>query len=172
MTSIDVLADTDLRSNAVNAVDQFLAEHDRCPVRPSQIHGLRQLSTQQPGLVKRFADHQRQRVEKKLETASRNSAPKLETEQDFWKLVADLCESDSHRLSIAALAESLMPEELHKGNIPEKQQGMSHEDRSHRKQLMDQRRDWRARATAELTPVFFQHFCIHYLVHFRRTESA
>ena len=37
MTSIDVLADTDLRSNAVNAVDQFLA---RAGMGWSAIHWL------------------------------------------------------------------------------------------------------------------------------------
>ena len=174
MTSLlHQLSDTVYRDKAIEMVDGFVSEHGEhgTPITRNQIHGLRQIAVQQPHQIKAFADHQRQRVEKKLETAGQSSQPKLEAEAAFWKLVADLCDPGKLRWSPAAEAEAQIPPELREENIPAKADCKSNEDRSRRRQLMTQRKQWLQQWNAQHVPAFFQRFCTQYLYQLGKREE-
>ena len=170
---VDQLSDTVYRDKAIEIVDGFVAEHGEygTPVDRSQIHGLRQIAIQQPGVIKSFADHQRGRVEKKLETAGQKSRPKLETQAAFWKLIADLCEPRKLPWSPATEAESQIPAELRSENIPAKVKGMTPEDRGRRNRLAKEQREWLERWNTDHVPAFFQRFCTHYLYQLGKLEN-
>lgn len=170
---VDQLSDTIYREKAIEIVDRFIAEYGDhgTPVDRSQIYGLRQIAVQQPGVIKSFADHQRERVEKKLETAGQRSRPKLEAQQGLWKLIADLCETNKLPWSPATEAESQMPVELQERNIVAKADCKSNEDRSRRKQLLKQQKEWLQHWNAQHVPAFFQRFCTHYLYQLGKREG-
>ena len=170
---LDQLSDTMYREMAERILDGFIdqyGENARSMSR-SQIHGLRQIAIQQPREIKSFADHQRERIEKKLETAGSGSRPKLEAQRAFWKLVADLCDPGKLDWSPASEAESWMPAELKESNIPAKSECNSNEERSRRKQLKARQKQWLEAWNADHVPAFFQRFCTHYLYHLGKFES-
>jgi len=174
MALVDQLSDTVYRDKAIEILAEFVAEYAEhgTPVDRSQIHGLRQIAIQQPGVIKKFADHQRERVEKKLETAGPKSRPKLETQAAFWKLIADLCEPKKLPWSPAKQAESQMPAELQEQNIPAKADCKTNDDRSRRKQLKAQQKQWLEQWNTEHVPAFFQRFCTHYLYQLGKREKS
>lgn len=168
MTLLDQLSDVTYRDRAREAVERFLADHpieDKrdVPVKRTQIYGLRQIAIQQPLEVASFAKHQRERAEKKEETASQNAKPKLQAEIEFWKLVAGLCEGQDSEWSVEAEGRKHLPAELQDANIPNKQKGMSHEERSRRKQLTSEQGARLDQWKREHIPEFFRRFCTHYL---------
>jgi len=167
---LDQLSDTVYRDKANEIVGQFVSEYG-APITRSQIYGLRQIACQQPHLLKSFADHQRERAEKKLETAGKSSRQNLEAEVAFWKLIADLCEPGRLPWSIATEAEAQMPPELREENIPARADCKSNEERSRRRQLVAQRKQFLERWTAEHVPAFFQRFCTHYLYELAKEEK-
>jgi len=168
---LDRLSDTVYRDKANELVDGFVRDYG-VPVTRSQIHGLRQIAVQQSHLIKSFADHQRQCVEKKLETAGQSSQSKLEAEVTFWKLIADLCKPGELTWSPAAEAEAQIPRELRAENILARADCKSNEDRSRRKKLMAQRKEWLQHWNAEHPPAFFQRFCTHYLYELGKREQS
>ena len=169
MTLVDQLSDTVYREQAVKQLDQLLTGNERFPVEPSQIYGLRQIARQQPGKVQDFADHQRERAQRKLVNASEMAQPKLQAEIDFWTLVSALC-SESADWSVHEEGKGRLPEELR--NIPEPWPGMTNEDRRHRNQLRDQRRGWLRDWDNEHIPAFFERFCTHALYRQGMAENA
>lgn len=163
MLSADLLSDTTFRDQAVQAVDRFVDDNG-APLRRTQIYGLRQIAMNQPGKVKGFAFHQRQRAERQYENASKNGQLKLQKEIDFWKLVENLCASSAAHggWSLEQEAEVQMPTELRlEDNRPKSE--LTHEERSLRKQTKKKRREWSTVWMNQHLPLFFQRFCAHYL---------
>ncbi len=165
------LADTVYRDSVIEIVDAFVDEYG-VPVTRAQIHGLRQISVQQPGSIKTFATRQGDRIQAKLKSVGPSKQAKLNGQVVFWKLVADLCQSRRLEWSPAVEAESWMPEELREENIPSKESCKSNEERSHRKRLKHRQKEWIEEWNAKHLPVFFQRFCTHYLYHLGKREDA
>lgn len=162
MTRVDLLSDTIYCEQAVKQLDQLLGDSYRFPVERAQIYGLRQIARQQPRKVVEFANHQRERTERKLENASERAKPNLEAERDFWALVSGLCSGDpTLDWSVHKEGHAHLPVELQ--NIPAKWQGMTHEERRHRNELNKRQREWLEQWTNEHIPAFFERFCTHAL---------
>lgn len=159
MTLVDQLSDTLYREQAVKQLDRLLAGHKELPVKAAQIYGLRQIARQQPGKVKTFANHQRERVQKRHDKGSAKS----QAEIDFWTLVSNLCSeaNESTDWSVREEGNRHLPEELR--NIPERQEAKTNEDRSKHNQLRNQRREWLSQWNNEHIPAFFERFCTHAL---------
>ncbi|GIW83322.1 MAG: hypothetical protein KatS3mg105_5129 [Gemmatales bacterium] len=170
-TILEQLSDMTYREKAAELVDEYVEEHGVLITR-SQIHGLRQIAIQQPGAIKSFADHQRERIEKKMETAGGNSRQKLESQAAFWKLVADLCEPNKLPWSPASEADAQMPSHLRESNIPAKADCKTNEERGQRKKLKAEQKQWLDAWNAEHVPTFFQRFCTHYLYHLGKQEAT
>ncbi|GIW92211.1 MAG: hypothetical protein KatS3mg110_0252 [Pirellulaceae bacterium] len=168
--SVDLLSDTVYRDQAMAIVQEFVRQHGT-PVKRSQIHGLRQISLQEPLSVKSFADHQRQRVEKKLETTRGPTASRLEAEKEFWKLVSDLSSATSASWSVVQEAEHYAPEYLREQNIPSKAPSATPEERQQRNRLLAERKTWMERWLETHIPAFFQRFCTEYLYYLALEEN-
>ena len=165
MRSADLLSDTVYREQACRQLDDLLQDRQRFPVEKSQLDGLRQIARQQPGRVKEFAGHQRERAERKLESVSRRSERQranLQAEIDFWLLVGRLCDSTSD-WSVHRAGLEHAPTELREENIPPKRAGMTPAERTHRNQLKRRRQEWIEQWTSEHIPAFFERFCTHAL---------
>ena len=160
MTLVDRLSDTTYREQAVIQLDQLLANNDLFPMERAQIYGLRQIARQQPGKVGEFADHQRERAQRKHGNASDRAKLRLQAEIDFWDLVSALC-GKSTDWSVRKEGKGHLPEELR--NIPEKQKGMTKEDQGRRNQLRSQQQEWLRQWDNEHVPAFFERFCTHAL---------
>ena len=158
MTQLDLLSDTVYSEQAVRKLHQLLRNADEFPVETSQIHGLRQIARQQPARVSEFAEHQKERAERKYEIASETTKLKLESEINFWTLVANLCDSTSD-WSVRNEGHTHLPEEIRDENIPTKRPGMTHEEQTHRNALRKHQRDWLNQWTNEHIPLFFERFC-------------
>lgn len=131
MRSVDVLSDTVYREQACEKLDDLLDDRRKFPVEKAQLYGLRQISRQQPGKVKEFAGHQRERAERKLETISERAVGprnKLREEIEFWMLVDHLCDSTSS-WSVRGAGLEHAPTELREENIPPKRAGMTPAER-------------------------------------------
>ena len=162
MRSADVLSDTVYREQACKRLDNLLHDRQRFPVEKAQLYGLRQIARQQPTSVADFAKHQRQRAERKLESASRGRRAGLEAEIEFWTLVGELCYSNS-AWSVQRSGLEHAPTELREENIPRKRTGMTPAERMHRNQLKKRRQEWIEEWTKEHIPAFFERFCTHAL---------
>jgi hypothetical protein len=160
MKLVDQLSDTIYREQAIEQLEHLLTENDQFPVKTTQIYGLRQVARQQPGKVEEFANHQRDRAQRKRDNASEKAKAKFQAEINFWTRVSALC-SDSTDWSVHEEGKGHLPEELR--NIPETWTGMTHEDRSHRNQLLKQRQKWLSQWGEEHIPAFFERFCTHAL---------
>lgn len=165
---VELLSDTVYRDKAAEIIDHFVDEHD-LPVTRSQIHGLRQIAIQQPLAIKSFANHQKERAEKKNTSGTNH---KLASEAEFWKLVGDLCEPKKLSWSPASEADQHLPTNLRGENIPEKRKGMSPEDRGQRNRLVKQQREWLEDWNRLHVPAFFRRFCTHYLYRLGLHEPA
>lgn len=169
MADFDILADTVLQDEAVRALEYFASQHS-CVVRRSQISGLRQIAANEPDKLLGFADTQRERAQKRLERASN---PKREAEVAFWDLVKQLCGADtrgnSEGWSLKQLAETLAPPDCRVGKKPHGS-APAVEHAAHR-EAKGRAEEWKRRRTVEDTPVYFQHFCAHYLYLIRDKED-
>ena len=165
MTSLDVLSDTLYRQQAVVQLDRLLEAGDPFPVEKSQLYGLRQIARQQPLKVSGFAEKQRKRVERKMKNTKNGSSifQRMEDEVRFWKLVTDLCDSSpsNQDWTLGQTAGSHLPPELNQ--VPDRQKGMTHEDRTRRNQLKKEKREWEQAWYEAHIPAFFERFCTHYL---------
>jgi hypothetical protein len=159
MTLLDLLSDTTYRDRAVRELHPLVQNAREFPVETSQIHGLRQIARQQPARVSEFARHQKERAERKYEIASETTKLKLEAEIAFWTLVINLCGASTSDWSVLKEGRDRLPEELREENIPEKQSGMTPEERTRRNELKERQRDWLNQWINEHIPVFFQRFC-------------
>lgn len=160
MRDVDRLSDTTYRREAAKQLDRLLGDRNPpFPVKSAQIYGLRQIARQQPDKVQEFARKQRTRAEKKRETASAKTQPKLEAEIAFWTLVANLCSLSTSAWSVPKEARAYLPVELRDEHIPARQSGMTQEERRLRNQLKQQQREWIACWEAEHIPAFFERFC-------------
>ena len=158
MSCVDLLSDTVYREQAHKQLDDLLSNHGNIPVQKSQIYGLRQIARQAPLSVNQFADRQRERAERKLETVSRNVPSSLEAEIDFWKLVGVLCDERTPDWSVVTEGLKHIPPELRAENIRAKSTG-----RARRKQLRAHRNEWIDRWKTDHLPAFFERFCTHAL---------
>lgn len=162
MTSVDLLSDTVYREQACKQLDGLLDDCGEFPVQKAQIYGLRQIAWQQPGKVKGFADHQRERARRKQENVSGMAKPSLQAEIDFWTLVGNLCDSTSD-WSVRKEGFVHAPTELREENIPAKLKGMTTAERSRRNELRKHQRVWLDEWAAIHIPAFFERFCTHAL---------
>lgn len=144
MTRVDLLSDTTYCEQAVKQLDQLLGNSNRFPVKPAQIYGLGQIARQQPINVEKFANHQRERTQRKPEI-------------DFWKLVTDLCNNSSSSWSVEREGRTHLPEELQN---PKSRKGKRHQ------------REWLKQWTNEHIPAFFERFCTHALYRIGMAENS
>ncbi len=163
MPSVQVLSDTTFASRAAEAVDALVRENG-CPVKHSQISGLRQIAINQPARVKEFAGHQLTRAEKRESNASAVTKEKFQNEIAFWKLVANLCAGKAPRCqwSLNQEAEQALPNDLKDATVPDGGK-LTRDEQQRRSTTKKQRNDWLADWVARHYPAFFQHFCAHYL---------
>ena len=163
MRLVDLLSDTVYREQAVNRLHQFLDGASKFPVKPAQIYGLRQIARQEPERVKNFADHQRERAERKLETASQNAQQRLEFEIKFWTLVANLCNDTTANWSVIQERDRHIPTNL------QETEGMS---RREKRDLRERQKEWGAQWDNEHIPAFFERFCTHCLFYIAKSEMG
>ena len=174
MTDLDLLSDTVYREQAAEQLDDLLDTCGKFLVQKTQLYGLRQIARQEPGSVGKFARHQRERAERKLEQASKGGKPRLQADIDFWTLVERLCDSPS---SWSLRTEGLehIPEELRDENIPSVNKGMAQAERTRRNQIKSRQREWLAKWIEDHAPAFFERFCSHALYRremFQETNGA
>jgi hypothetical protein len=169
----DVLADTVLRDEAAQALGEFAREHG-CPVGRSQVEGLRQVAANQPGELRPFADHQREKAARRQQGVNPNSEKyaRLGREVAFWDLVVRLCGSTSTppgRWSLQRLAEEMAPVDCRAGQRPHGS-APPEEHRAYR-EARQRAEAWRKARLAADYPAFFQRFCAHYLYLLGKQES-
>ena len=78
MFDIDIAADTELGQRAIDAVDRYVRENavgpfreeKNWPISRAQIVGLRQIAVNEPGKAGEFAEHQRTKVQAKLDATA------------------------------------------------------------------------------------------------------
>ena len=163
MTLVDLLSDTVYRPQAVQQLYQLLDGADEFPVKAAQIYGLRQIARQEPEKVKVFADHQRQRAERKCETASQNAQQRLESEIEFWTLVANLCNGTTVSWSVIQERDSHIPANL---------QNRSDMSRRERREIGERRDEWCEQWDNEHIPAFFERFCTHCMFCIAKAEMG
>jgi len=169
MPELDILADTELRDRAVGSVDQFAQERG-CPVSRAQVAGLRQIAAQEPGMLPSFANKQKMRSDKRYADSGKKNE-RFVHESRFWELVAQLCNGTQPRQpwSLTQARDAALPAELRQ----QKQAPGAHlskEEQAALKQQKDDRDRWLKRWEAEHYPLFFQHFCAHYLYRLATTQ--
>lgn len=163
MPSFDVLSDTVFRDQAAGAVDGFVQDYG-CPVKRSQISGLRQIAVHQPGRIKEFANHQQSRAERRCQNASKSGQEKIQKEIGFWKLIADLCEGRPPRCnwSLQQQAEALVPAELQVEDLPPGTK-LAKNEQAERAEIKKRMREWLEQWKVEHYHAFFHRFCAQYL---------
>ena len=166
---LDLLSDTVYREQACGQLDRFLRKWGELPVQKTQIYGLRQIARQQPRQTGKFAGHQRERAERKLEM--KNDDHRLEAEIEFWKLVAALCGDSTTGWSVTAEGMSCLPDELREEAVPSRRPGMSPQERRRRKELKQGRSNWLGLWTDAHVPAFFERFCTHALYRSEHPET-
>ena len=134
MTTLDLLSDTVYRDQARDRLDELLEDMDAFPVQRSQIYGLRQIARQQPLKVKDFAQHQRERAERRNQ-----NAPEIR----LWRLAEQLCDSKAD-WSVRKEILKLAPED-------------------HMNQTRRRQREWLDEQEKIHRPAFFERFCTHAL---------
>ena len=166
MTLVDLLSDTVYYRQAVDQLRRLLGNNSRFPVKPSQIYGLRQIARQEPGRVEVFANHQRERAERKSETASQNAQQRLEFEINFWNLVANLCGDTLGHWSVQKEGIHYLPRELRDENrreVPGSTPQETTRNQQHNNRLRTGQREWLNKWENEHIPAFFERFCTHCL---------
>jgi hypothetical protein len=162
MLELDIRIDTDLRDRAVKAVEAFVREHET-PVSRSQIAGLLQIASNEPNLIAKFADNQRQRAEKRL-IGMRDGPNKsrLESEVEFWKLVTSLSVGKGGNIpwSLAKQCESEIPAELQCNKPPP---SAPQEERDSYQRTKSKQDAWVRQWIRDHYPAFFRRFCAEYL---------
>jgi hypothetical protein len=162
VVDLDIAADTVFRDEAVGALERFAGEHG-CPVRRTQIEGLRQVAFNQPGGVRDFADHQRKKAERR----------QFGDEIAFWDLIVRVCgsvNSPASQWSLHRFADEQMPADCRVGKKPHPS-APPDQHRAHRE--AKQRSDsWYRKRVAEDYPAFFQRFCAHYLYLLSKQEPG
>ena len=153
MTCVDLLSDTTYCEQAVQQLDQLLGDSDQFPVKRTQIYGLRQIAHQEPKAVQGFANHQRERAQRKQENASENTKSRYQPEIDFWTLVTSLCNNSTSNWSVEEEGRTHLPEELQ--NIPARRKGMTHEEQRQRNELNRRQRELLEQWANEHIPAFF-----------------
>lgn len=161
MLDLDIRIDTDLRSQAVNAVEEFVQAHGT-PVSRSQIAGLMQIAANEPDKISKFAGNQKDRAEKRLKGMKEgDTKTKLENEVEFWKLVTSLSVGVGRNTpwSLAQECEKDMPAEL-KNLVKPHPTDKSGREAYNRLIAEKSRRErqW----NRDHYPAFFRHFCAHY----------
>ena len=170
MTCVDLLSDTTYCEQAVQQLDRLLGDMNQFPVKRTQIYGLRQIAQQQPREIQRFANHQRERAERKQKNASERTRLKLQAEIDFWTLVANLCSNSTSNWSVEEEGRTHLPEELQ--NIPARRKGMSHEEQRQRNELNRRQRELLEQWANEHIPAFFERFCTHALYRLGKQKNS
>ncbi len=160
MTSLDLLSDTVYREQAIRQLDDLLGECRKFPVQKTQLYGLRQIARQEPRKVRKFAIHQRDRAKRKSE----------QDEVEFWTCVDKLCDLSSP-WSVPTEGLKHAPEELREENIPEKIKGMAPAERTHRNELIAQRKKWLDQWARDHIPAFFERFCTHALYCLEKSKA-
>jgi hypothetical protein len=173
---IDLLADNQLREEAIRTIEVFPQQH-YLSIKRKQIAGLRQLAANEPQKMAQFALTHQTRAEKRLEKhPSPNAVSNLEAEIEFWKIVTQICKDQTlagHWNLQATIEQRIGPRpKLARiaGNLTPEQQRQRADER---KQVEVAQREWdaaRRELFEQLCDVFFQHFCIHYLYRYQPKE--
>ena len=181
MTFVDLLSDTTYRQQAVKQLHQLLGNDNQFPVKPSQIHGLRQIARQEPSKVKDFAAHQGARAQSRYDDENEKSNPRndvlqsLKAEIDFWTLVVNLCSDSASEWSVPTEGSCYLPEELGDQNLletPGATQQETQERQQHNGKLRREKREWFERWENEHIPEFFDRFCTQCLYYIGKAEMG
>lgn len=171
MLEIDVEADTELGQRAIEAVDKYIRDHVSSalrgekdwPISRAQIAGLWQIAMNEPTKVAEFAEHQRAKVQAKLQQGDKKPGGSgLEAKIAFWELVRNLCESKPPLWSLAQAREQALPAELRDDKQPPGT-NLTKEQQAQRSEKRERRERWQRQWDLDHYPAFFQRFCIHYL---------
>jgi hypothetical protein len=173
MLELHIVADTELRQRAIEAAEKFVkecvqnadAELSSWPVSRSQIAGLRQIATKEPGQIATYAEKQRERARARLERiTNQEKRHELQAQINFWELIKGLCEGKGSKFSwsLAQMRDQALPAELREEKHPPGV-ALSKEQQAARKQKSEQRQQWLRRWEQEYYPAFFHQFCIHYI---------
>jgi hypothetical protein len=173
MLDIDIAADVELGQRAIEAVDRYVREHAVGPFREEkdwpisrgQIAGLRQIAVNEPAKVGEFAEHQRTKVQAKLDTtANEERQRELKAEIAFWELTRGLCEGKPPKFSwsLTQARDQALPADLHDEKQPPGSQ-LTKEQQAARKEKRERRERWQRQWEQDHYAAFFQRFCIHYL---------
>ncbi len=183
MLEIDIAADTELGQRAIEAVDRYIRDNasgpfqkaEDWPISRAQIAGLRQIAVNEPAMVGEFANHQRTKVQAKLDTTTNEKRrQELEAEIAFWELVRELCDGKPPKFSwsLTQARDQALPAELREEKQPPGTQ-MTKEQQAARKNKRERRERWQRQWDLDHYPAFFQRFCIHYLYEMsKRTQGA
>lgn len=144
MAELDVLADEDYQSLAVELVDKFVKQHG-CPVLRTQISGLRQIASNEPENLGRFAAKQKERAEKR----------ERQNDAEFWKLVLQLSGE------LEKKCENSVPQDL-KAETYAPGAALSKDQQENRKRKRDSVDRWKQSWRSDHFAVFFLRFCAHY----------
>lgn len=144
MTTVDLLSDTVYRDQARNRLESLRAKIGQVPVKPAQIYGLRQIARQQPLKVKKFAQRQRERAERRNPNASEIRL--------WWSLVEQLCESTTACWSVRKEVLKFAPEDFMDQTKRRRREWLDEQERTHR-------------------PAFFERFCTHALYRMAESET-
>lgn len=181
MTLVDLLSDTTYRQQAIKQLHQLLDNDNQFPVKPTQIHGLRQIARQEPERIGDFATHQGQRAQNRYDAEDEKSKPraevlrKWETEINFWTLVANFCGDSSDRWSVKREGRAYLPEELHNENlreVPGATPQETQQNQQHNNRIRKGQREWLKKWDNEHIPAFFERFCTHCLYCIAKAEMG
>jgi hypothetical protein len=161
MLDLDIRIDTDLRDQAVNAVEGFVNAHGT-PVSRTQIAGLLQIAGNEPDKISDFAGKQKERAEKRLDGMKEgDNRTRLENEVEFWKLVTSLSVGKGGNIpwSLAQECEKELPAHLKNLAKPHPTDKSGREVYNRLTAEKGQRaRQW----NRDHYPAFFRHFCAQY----------
>lgn len=166
VAELALLADGLLRERAIQAVEQYLQEVEKGAreIRPSQIHGLRVIAQYEPEQIRNFALKQKERAEARSERAGGRNSDEESPVIRFWKLVEGLFSEGSkgNAWSLPKACKEALPAELQVAELPSGAR-LSSEEQKARQQIKQRADQWKKDWLASCVPVFFQHFCVHFL---------
>ncbi len=174
MLELDIEIDTELREKALEAIDEFVRAHGT-PVLRSQIAGLLQVASNEPGLLSRFAGTQKDRADKRAAgLCDGDRKTELTAEIAFWALVRLLSEGKGAKCpwSLLQAREAALRgrPDLHLPALPAGA-ALSREERDQRDQKRRELEAWARQWDREHYTGFFRHLCAHYLFHMPREKS-
>jgi len=151
MFELDIIADTELRTRAIEAAEKLFRKAGSSAIRP-KVNGLLQVAVNEPREVASFANKQKERAQSKRD----------EDEAEFWESVRILCQGGRNaEWFLKKARDEAVPNQLAlKPNTPGAKPTKEQEAQ---KNLKKDREDWEKQWDRDHYPIFFRYFCSHLL---------